>query len=336
MLVVVLVKGGLIGEWNAAHPERQVEPGHRVVEVNGLRGIAEGLKAKCRHEGELTIRLQRPVAAHAALEIPDSSWMRVVWFLHTHEILSRFVTLSTRLAALLGDERSWQNLVVPAGPSRLQKLLRLMVIDEKDLWAWPLCQVQQLDLDLRDCDRRTLGHVQKVLQCLDLCDTLQTLALRHVSTQLQADEEEQTAQMTTANRNLIRLVNPVLPSFPAYTQVVFLLAPTELGQLRLKLSCFGHFRILPDDSRGSVTLVAARGPLPVLEEPPSLCEHAVGERAAQLLEMELGELGCLSSLELGLPYAQWADRLMRVYAILASGGRSSASASLLGGATGSI
>eukprot|EP00439_Symbiodinium_sp_Y106_P066653 s2231_g10.t3 len=143
------------GSENFLHPDKEVHPGHCILEVNGFRGTAEELKAACRVEGELQIRLRRnedqvgqwwpsPLPASDTpakvetlgrparrtdkriVQLPASSWMCVGWFLYTNELLGKVATLSSSFAALLGDERSWQTLALREGAgAATEKLLKL-------------------------------------------------------------------------------------------------------------------------------------------------------------------------------------------------------------------
>lgn len=58
-LLICDIKCGPVSEWNLDNPERPVQPGDRVVEVNGQRGDTDELIAVLRRDKHLNIRLRR-------------------------------------------------------------------------------------------------------------------------------------------------------------------------------------------------------------------------------------------------------------------------------------
>lgn len=62
-VLVRRIGGGLLSAWNAAHPDREVRAGDRVIAVNGQRGDAQRLIQLMSMSGgmELTVRGERPL-----------------------------------------------------------------------------------------------------------------------------------------------------------------------------------------------------------------------------------------------------------------------------------
>merc|ERR1740120_410070 len=58
-LLITLVKEGLVAEWNKRNPAARVEPGHRIVEVNGVAGSAAQLKAEVKRCSSLRLKRRR-------------------------------------------------------------------------------------------------------------------------------------------------------------------------------------------------------------------------------------------------------------------------------------
>merc|ERR1712107_591621 len=101
-------------------------------------------------------------------------------------------------------------------------MLQLMMEVEQDLWAWPLCQVRILDLDMERCDSTVLDHLRNLLlKKLDLEENLCSLNLRCIAAAPQIGKDRD-GSMSAADRELIRLVNPVHPKFPAGSCTSFL------------------------------------------------------------------------------------------------------------------
>lgn len=335
MLRIVAVKEGLIGQWNDSNPGQRVEPGHHIVNVNGVSDTAAKLISECQKFGELKIRLrrafevpsvvgdyqsvlaERSVVGDCQSVLLESIWMRVVWNLHVNDLLTRVVTLSTSHAAMLGDERCWHTFAVSMGGARLERLLKLVLVDEQEFWAWPLCQVRVLDLNLDGSEWITVDKVQKLLLgCLDLNGTLCSLRLRKVP--VIPPQDPSAVHLSAAQKSLVQLVNPVLPNFPAASCKNFLLDPGDLGQLRLRLGGFSYFRLGPSmDVKGqptqAVDLSADRGTLG--------CERSAGddadlsEQAVALVEKELGALRHLppSRSWVSQDFAGWSTRMQKIY-----------------------
>jgi len=53
------ISDGLIMQWNEEHPGTNVLPGDRILEVNGVRGDPNAVRAECGRSGVLRMRLQR-------------------------------------------------------------------------------------------------------------------------------------------------------------------------------------------------------------------------------------------------------------------------------------
>mmetsp|Transcript_67807 Transcript_67807/g.126666 ORF Transcript_67807/g.126666 Transcript_67807/m.126666 type:complete len:330 (+) Transcript_67807:147-1136(+) len=62
LMVVKILEGGLIHQWNEENPNTVVQPGDYIVEVNDARGSALALEEACRQDGELIIKLERRMA----------------------------------------------------------------------------------------------------------------------------------------------------------------------------------------------------------------------------------------------------------------------------------
>jgi len=69
-LVVSGVTGGVVGEWNARHPDRAVRPGDTCVEVNGVRGAGKVLVAEIKKSALLKMAFIRGSGAEAAPPAP--------------------------------------------------------------------------------------------------------------------------------------------------------------------------------------------------------------------------------------------------------------------------
>jgi len=338
------VKDGLVNSWNFLHPDKEVHPGHCILEVNGFRGTAEELKAACRVEGELQIRLRRnedqvgqwwpsPLPASDTpakvetlgrparrtdkriVQLPASSWMCVGWFLCTNELLGKVATLSSSFAALLGDERSWQTLALREGAgAATEKLLKLMLVEEQELWSWPLCQVHTVDLDLACTSPKATSHLWTLtLRKLDLEENLCSLRLRNIPVAVKPSE----AELSDWDRELIRLVNPVHPKFPAGSCTNFLITG-ELGELRRRYKDFGSFCIKPvRDHAGiacrAIDVSAQRGLAETVWSKPKYKD--LSQQAAHLVEHELGQLRELppSNILVTDNFDNWAERMAKTY-----------------------
>lgn len=58
-LLIMRVKGGLVGSWNQATPSLTVKPGDRIIGVNDIRGSAKQLLSECEREALLQMTIQR-------------------------------------------------------------------------------------------------------------------------------------------------------------------------------------------------------------------------------------------------------------------------------------
>merc|ERR1719464_1753443 len=65
VLPVREVTGALAAEWNRDHPDLQVRPGDRIVEVNGARGIADQMMKALKESEVVRLTLVR-LPAHGA------------------------------------------------------------------------------------------------------------------------------------------------------------------------------------------------------------------------------------------------------------------------------
>lgn len=344
-LVIIGLKDGLIESWNCQQPGLEVRLGHRLVEVNGVRGSAPELKALCREHQQLRLVLNVPedtvakslrpghpqlalpkmspeaascgVAVSAprkALELPKSCWMCVTWHLFTHELLGKFARISSAFAALLGDEHCWRTLAEPKRPAITERLLQLMLVEEQDLWAWPLCQVRNVDLDLSCAEHSTIQHVRTLLmKKLDVEETLQQVRLRNIPMAAKPREDS----YTEFDQDLIRLVNPVHPKYPAGFCTSFLITD-QLGSLRQHFHNF-RFEMFPSRSAAgeplsALEVVAVRG----LEGTPWLEKKQfedLSTKAAELVEFELGQLRQLPPSQILVTdrFEDWKDRLAKAY-----------------------
>mmetsp|Transcript_67523 Transcript_67523/g.106965 ORF Transcript_67523/g.106965 Transcript_67523/m.106965 type:complete len:163 (-) Transcript_67523:117-605(-) len=55
-LLIESVNDGLVKKWNDAHPDKEVKPGDRLVEVNGIRDKLVELVDECKKDQMLTIK----------------------------------------------------------------------------------------------------------------------------------------------------------------------------------------------------------------------------------------------------------------------------------------
>lgn len=78
LLITRVEKEGMIPDWNVAHPERRVLEGHRIVQVNGLCGIADQLLEELQKETALKIEVDRTLKEIKACLSPDgkAAWCR--------------------------------------------------------------------------------------------------------------------------------------------------------------------------------------------------------------------------------------------------------------------
>lgn len=356
-LIVMSIKpGGLVDQWNGYHPDAKVSVADHIVEVGGVRGDAKQLEVALKQQSGFGITLFPKSAKEFAVEtplvsqsmemeshstrgtnkdlqsqsvglpdwawLPDLAWMHVIWHIYTHEVLNRVAVLSRSHVVLLGDERSWQTLALPTGAPRLAHLLQLLLFDEQELWAWPLCQVRFLELDLHGCPWGVVDKLQKLLfKGLDL-NTLCTIKLHRVPIVPWQDPES--VEFSKFDQQLIRLVNPVLPKFPAAARLNFLLVPAELGHLRLRLADFGFFRMSPSKADpgtrpATFDLVAKRNAefdSFVLTQRSAWSGSEDFELAASaFLEREVGGLRSLhkSNVLVTDDFSGWASRLLQTY-----------------------
>merc|ERR1712217_104578 len=54
-LPIRAVNGGLAAEWNAANPDKQVNPDDTIIEVNGAKDSVSQLLERCKHDDVLHI-----------------------------------------------------------------------------------------------------------------------------------------------------------------------------------------------------------------------------------------------------------------------------------------
>lgn len=330
-LLIAAVKEGLVSQWNDENPLVKVDVGDSIMQVNEVSGDAFKMKLECKRCSALLLRLVRapkklpPEMSYSALG--ESVWMRIAWFFHVHELLGLVVTLCSSRAAMLGDERCWQTLAMPAGPKRVDRMLSLMLIQEQELWAWPLLHVQVLDLDLHDCFWNSIRLLQKLLQeGLDVNGSLCSVRLRRVPINPPAGDSPVDSEGSA--RKMVVLVNPVAANFPAAARTCWLLLPGELGPLRLRFSAFGLFKLVPSvDTEGKVIsaidLMAERCAIS-----PRLLGQDDGDREASpvlephacLLQRELGALQNLPRCEVWATtnFGGWSSRLLMTYKKLLS------------------
>ncbi|CAK9064298.1 Hypothetical protein SCF082_LOCUS33133 [Durusdinium trenchii] len=311
-------------------------------EVTGLHGALPACaEAKAVQAGSRAGEVMR-----RKLELLKSCWMCVTWFLYTHELLGKFARLSSAFAALLGDERCWQTLSLPKSPAMTQRLLKLMLVEEQELWAWPLCQVQQVDLeegearspvnscwssqmpwpclrspvglDFTDAKHSTLEQLRTLLmKKLDVEDNLQRLILRNIPISAKPSE----ASYSPWDQNLIRLVNPVHPKYPAGFCSSFLVTD-ELGALRQRFRGFRFF-LRPVRRDGEVQraleVTALRGLAGTPWTQRSTARHPsdleIGAKADELVEFELGELKDLPPCHSVVTdrFEDWKERMATSY-----------------------
>ena len=60
-LLVMGINDGIVQAWNDDHPDDDVRPGDRFVEVNGISGAASELLAECSKDGDIHVTVARPV-----------------------------------------------------------------------------------------------------------------------------------------------------------------------------------------------------------------------------------------------------------------------------------
>mmetsp|Transcript_8666 Transcript_8666/g.15604 ORF Transcript_8666/g.15604 Transcript_8666/m.15604 type:complete len:159 (+) Transcript_8666:117-593(+) len=53
VMLVETVSGGLIGDWNKSHSDKQVRPGDKIIAVNGHRGSVNDMLQACKDDDEL-------------------------------------------------------------------------------------------------------------------------------------------------------------------------------------------------------------------------------------------------------------------------------------------
>jgi len=57
-LVILDVMQGLVKQWNFTHPDQEVMPEDRIIEVNGITGDAAAMLEACK-EDKLTLKIQK-------------------------------------------------------------------------------------------------------------------------------------------------------------------------------------------------------------------------------------------------------------------------------------
>mmetsp|Transcript_72627 Transcript_72627/g.126084 ORF Transcript_72627/g.126084 Transcript_72627/m.126084 type:complete len:263 (-) Transcript_72627:100-888(-) len=55
--IIRVESAGLVPDWNRTHPEQQVRPGDRIVEVNGVKGDANAMLNECKERQELQFQI---------------------------------------------------------------------------------------------------------------------------------------------------------------------------------------------------------------------------------------------------------------------------------------
>lgn len=268
-----------------------------------------------------------PIQDPRKLTLPNVVWLRVAGFLRVNEMLGLMGQLSVGCVALLGDERCWTTLALPPGPQRLSRLLNLMMVEEHDLWRWPLCQVQFLDLDLAGCSWMCVENFKKLIFTgLDLGSTLCSVKVRRIPVRAPDGSMDPAERLFKGKvtRDLIRKVNPVIPSAPA-APVVFLLAPAELGRLRVLMAGFRSFHLAPSkDCNGAwqstLDLIAQRQPQISDPQPETVCKPFQEEDPAEkMLLDEVGDLKFLPSCEdmwMCQHFSSWCNTLLRSYRVV--------------------
>mmetsp|Transcript_68069 Transcript_68069/g.142157 ORF Transcript_68069/g.142157 Transcript_68069/m.142157 type:complete len:412 (+) Transcript_68069:96-1331(+) len=254
--------------------------------------------------------------------LPRSVWSWVMHFLPFHEILGRVATLSSEHVAILADENTWATLSLPRGADRLERLLRLLIVEEKNLWTWPLLHVENVDLDFRSASWTSLDLLEKLLfHSLDTKETLQTIRLRNVP--MKAEGNATFDETSAFQRKLVTLVNPVMGNYPASGfRTTFLLIPGQLGQLRHRLSAFGTLRLetVREDGcrRPAFHFYAQRSRLPTVADLLGSEDGGMDPEATaaeRLLEVEIGDLQHLpdSGTFITDNFNEWQKRLVLTY-----------------------
>mmetsp|Transcript_13774 Transcript_13774/g.39660 ORF Transcript_13774/g.39660 Transcript_13774/m.39660 type:complete len:144 (-) Transcript_13774:29-460(-) len=72
-LLVDEVTGGLVGDWNQAHPDMKVMKGDRVVEVNGHKGDVSLLVAECKQDQKMSMGVKKCSPERALTDAPPDA-----------------------------------------------------------------------------------------------------------------------------------------------------------------------------------------------------------------------------------------------------------------------
>jgi len=85
LIITDIEQGGLVEDWNWAHPRRRVQLGDEIVEVNGIQGTAEGIYAEVTKQTRLRMTLRRklldsvPVGKHFFAKGADKVLEETYW-----------------------------------------------------------------------------------------------------------------------------------------------------------------------------------------------------------------------------------------------------------------
>eukprot|EP00928_Gymnodinium_smaydae_P023375 TRINITY_DN19317_c0_g1_i1.p1 TRINITY_DN19317_c0_g1~~TRINITY_DN19317_c0_g1_i1.p1 ORF type:complete len:307 (+),score=41.89 TRINITY_DN19317_c0_g1_i1:68-922(+) len=236
------------------------------------------------------------------LTLPAAAWHGITSRLHAHLLLGRVAACCTSTLFLLAEESSWSTLALPAGARRVDGALKVMLVEERDLWAPLLRCIRVVDLSLAGTTQKTAKLVRELLlRALDSERNLSSVHLRDVPLCHSIDRAPAGPGRLSAKDR--RLVNPVVSTLQVTLLRIFLLDPADLGRIRFKLSSFQHFRLGPSAVAGeepALDLVAARNAPDQLGQGDGAC-CAVNDDGDELdpagsrLELELGALRSLEA-----------------------------------------
>lgn len=99
-LLIYKITGGLVGEWNALHPDRPVRPCDCIVEINGQRGPVSELAEECKKLAMLNMTLQRTKFRELQLDIDRSSGRKLGIKVHQQ---GEFLRINGITGDLFGD-----------------------------------------------------------------------------------------------------------------------------------------------------------------------------------------------------------------------------------------
>lgn len=279
------------------------------------------------------------MASAVTLPADRSAWFRIIAFLDTSDVLGRLAVLSIGHVTLLAEDLAWSTFALPPGAPRTTKLLELALVEERELWAPLMRQVQVLDLDLVGTGERAVSLLRELLlHGLALDGALTAVHVRRIPVCQQRDPcaqlrfDAQLKPLSKRDASIVRLVNPVT-SRASTAPRLFLLDPNELGRLRFMMAAFRFFRLQPSENMSdvSVDLVAMRANDPpghsecaqnlsAAKSPKAEDTEAALEKSAVALAIEeLGELQRLPEGE-GRPgrgdFSSWLDALLPRYVAL--------------------